>query len=76
MGDTLILTNAQPAQNGNYTVAISNAAGTTLSVAAVLAVLLPPAITAQPTNQTVIAGSSASASRFTAAGSSPLSLIR
>ena len=55
-GPTLVLPNVQPAQAGNYQVAVSNAAGTASSAEAVLTVIVPPAITQQPQAQTVAAG--------------------
>ncbi|MBP9902790.1 MAG: immunoglobulin domain-containing protein [Verrucomicrobia bacterium] len=63
--------NLQATNAGNYSVVVSNAAGTVASANAVLTVNAPPFITAQPQSQTVIAGNTA---RFSveAAGSSPL----
>ncbi|HEY5233420.1 MAG TPA: immunoglobulin domain-containing protein [Verrucomicrobiae bacterium] len=69
---TLTLTNVQLNQTGNYSVLVTNIAGSTNSVAAMLTVLaVPPTITTQPTNQTVQAGGSASFT-VTAAGTPPL----
>ena len=52
---SLTLTDVQLDQNGNYSVQVANAFGLTNSAKAWLAVVdLPPAISAQPTNQTVI----------------------
>src|SRR5665213_862191 len=69
---TLTLTNVQLSQAGNYSVLVTNAYGSTNSIAAVLTVLaVPPSITAQPTNQTVQAGGTASFT-VTAAGTPPL----
>jgi len=67
---TLLLPNAQPSQAGNYTVAVSNPFGTTVSQVATLTVLTPPFPIAAPaivqtnlvgqnTNFTVTAGGSA-----------------
>jgi len=56
---TLTLTNVQPGQAGTYSVVVSNLAGSVLSSNAVLTVLVPPAITVQPANLTVIQGSNA-----------------
>ena len=69
---TLTLTNVQLSQAGNYSVLVTNAYGSTNSVAAMLTVLaVPPTITVQPTNQTVQAGGTASFT-VTAAGTPPL----
>jgi hypothetical protein len=64
--NSLILTNVQFSQNGNYTVLISNIFGSILSSNAVLIVLTPPFITMQPTNQSVAIGGIAT---FTAVAS-------
>jgi hypothetical protein len=72
MTPTLSLSNAQPAQAGSYSVVASNAQGTATSAVAVLTVLVPPGITLQPTNQTVLAGTTVSFSAA-ASGSAPLS---
>jgi Concanavalin A-like lectin/glucanases superfamily/Immunoglobulin domain/Bacterial TSP3 repeat len=55
-GSALNLTNVQLSQAGPYDVLISNPAGSALSAAALLEVLLPPAILIQPRSQTVLAG--------------------
>jgi uncharacterized repeat protein (TIGR01451 family) len=68
---TLGLSNVQPNQGGNYTVIVSNPSGSLTSSVAVLTVLVPPSISNQPTNQTVIAGGSASF-QVSASGTSPL----
>jgi PA14 domain len=60
-----------PSDNGTqYSVIVSNAAGTVTSANAILTVISPPAITTQPANQTVSLGQSAT---FTVAftGTSP-----
>ena len=67
----LTLTNVQTSQTGSYSVRIDNALGFTISSGATLTVLLPPFITAQPTNRTVLAGSTATFS-VTAGGTPPL----
>jgi hypothetical protein len=69
---TLVLSNVQPGQAGNYSVAVTNLYGATNSVSATLALVLPPLITQQPQSQTVLSFSSAS---FTvaASGTGPLS---
>ena len=54
-----------------FTVAISNAAGTVTSNAAILTVNVPPSITAQPASQTVTTGQTATFS-VTASGTAPL----
>lgn len=68
----LTLTNVQAVQAGSYSVRIDNALGFTISTNATLNVLLPPFITAQPTNFTVLAGGTANFS-VTAGGTPPLS---
>ncbi len=67
----LNLNNAQPANAGNYTVVITNRAGSITSSVAVLVVNVPPTITSDPTNQVVLLNSSVT---FTAAatGTAPL----
>ena len=71
-GTNYSIASAQPTNAGSYSVRISNAIGSTNSSAANLTVNVPPTITAQPTNLTVLAGSNA---LFTAAatGTAPLS---
>jgi len=56
---TYVLTNAQPAQGGAYQVIVTNNYGAVTSAVRTLTVLLPPAITLQPTNLTVAPGSNA-----------------
>jgi pectate lyase len=68
---TLSLPNVQPSDAGSYRVVVSNSVGTATSSVATLTVLIPPAITANPTNLTVVAGSSPSF-QVTANGSAPL----
>ena len=69
---TLTLTNVQQAQAGTYAVLVTNSYGSLLSSNAVLTLLEPLVISAQPVGQTVLAGSVVS---FTAgvSGFSPLS---
>jgi hypothetical protein len=69
---TLNLSNVQASDEGSYSCVVSNAAGSVESVAATLTVIVPPAITIPPANQTVNQGSAAS---FTvlASGTAPLS---
>ena len=52
------LTNAQLTNAGNYTIIISNAAGSVTSTPTILSVLTPPTITTQPSNQVALNGSS------------------
>ncbi len=54
--DTLVLSNVQTNDQGRYSVRITNAVGTATSAAAILRIQQPPAVTVQPTNQSVIAG--------------------
>ena len=63
---------ATVASAGNYDAVVSNAYGSATSTVAQLTVLVPPVITGQPTNQTVVAGNSASF-QVGASGTSPLS---
>jgi hypothetical protein len=69
---SLTLTNVQVYQAGNYSIAVTNALGSTNSANAVLTVMLPPVITQQPQSQAVVTYGSAS---FTVAatGTGPLS---
>ena len=68
---TLVLTNVQKSQEGNYNVSVLNSAGTAVSSNASLTVLIPATITRQPTNTTVAGGSNVT---FTVAaiGAGPL----
>ena len=68
---SLGITNAQPADAGNYTLVASNAAAIATSTVATLTVLLPPSIVTQPTNQTLVMGSNATFV-VNASGSAPL----
>src|SRR5208283_1671902 len=47
-GSSLTLSSVQPANGGSYTVVVTNVAGVVTSAVAVLTVLVPPVITAQP----------------------------
>ena len=70
---SLTLTNVQSDQTGNYAVQITNFFGSTLSSNAVLTVVdLPPTISTQPTNQTILVNGNATFN-VTAIGSLPLS---
>lgn len=53
---TLTLTNVQSFDAGAYSVVVANTNGSVTSSNAILTVLVPPAITTQPFDQTVIAG--------------------
>src|SRR5207253_10006995 len=53
---TLSFASADPSQNGQYKAVFTNAAGIATSNAATLTVNTPPAVTTNPTDQTVIAG--------------------
>ena len=68
---TLALLNVQTNDAGSYRVIVSNSVGSATSSVATLTVLIPPAITASPTNLAVISGGSAAFS-VTAAGSATL----
>lgn len=64
------INNSQPADAGNYSVVISNAAGSVTSATATLSVYLVPTITVQPVSASVSSGASASFS--VAASGSPV----
>ncbi len=68
---SLTLSNAQPAQAGDYSVVVTNIAGSVTSVVASLTVLVPPSLTASPTNQIVIVGADLTLSAA-ATGTPPL----
>jgi len=68
---TLTLNNVTTNNAGNYTVIISNAWGSVTSSVATLTIVIQPVITQQPTNQTVVAGGTASFS-LAASGAQPL----
>ncbi|HSU55234.1 MAG TPA: immunoglobulin domain-containing protein [Candidatus Dormibacteraeota bacterium] len=67
---TYSLVNVTTADQGTYTVKITNAGGTVTSSPATLAVMAPPSISSQPSSQTVLAGQNVSFS-VAASGSSP-----
>ena len=71
-GTSLTLASVQPTNGGSYAVVVTNLAGSVTSAVAVLTVLVPPLITAQPTNLNVVEGANASFS-VTASGTAPLS---
>ena len=56
---TLNLASAQPSDAGSYSAVVSNALGSVTSSNAILTVVTPPVITAQPTDLTVAAGGNA-----------------
>jgi len=66
---TLTITNAQSTNAGAYSVVITNSYGSATSSVALLAVLVPPSIITQPTNQTVTDGNNTTISVVTAGGS-------
>jgi uncharacterized repeat protein (TIGR03806 family) len=67
-----IRTNVQPADAGDYSIIITNAAGSVTSSAATLTVNIPPSITTQPQSQFANAGSNVTFS-VVAGGTTPLS---
>jgi len=69
---SLTLTNVQTSDAGGYSVKVTDSLGAVTSVVATLSVLVPPNITIQPTNQTVIVESNATFN-VAATGSAPLS---
>src|SRR5207302_9587868 len=56
--NVLTLTSVQPSDAGLYNALVTNTSGSVTSAAARLTVSTPPAIVSQPTNQTVMAGTS------------------
>ncbi len=68
---TLTLVNVTATDAANYSASVTNAVGSATSGSATLTVLVPPAITSQPTNMTVTQGNTAT---FTASasGTTPL----
>ena len=68
---TLTLTNVQMTNAGGYTVRVTDSLGAVTSAVASLNVLLPPGITAQPTNQILVAAGSGSF-EVDVTGSAPL----
>jgi hypothetical protein len=71
-GATYTRNNVQAANAGNYSVVVSNIVGTAVSANAILTINTPPSISAQPQNQNIIAGTTATFS-VSAMGSAPLS---
>lgn len=68
---SLTVSNAQPENAGGYMLVVTNVAGSVTSVVATLTVLVPPAITVQPTSAVVNAGQGASFN-VSASGTQPL----
>lgn len=68
---TLTVSNLTAGDAGNYRVVVTNSQGSATSSNATLTVLLPPAITASPTNFSVVQSNNA-AFTVTATGTSPL----
>jgi len=68
---TITLSNVPPAAATNLSVVVSNSYGSVTSTVAVLVVVVPPSVTSQPQNQSVIAGHSATFS-VTASGTLPI----
>jgi hypothetical protein len=69
---SLVLSNAQPADAGNYTVVVTNMASSITSAVAVLTVRVPPVIIASSQTRTNLAGTAATFSAA-ASGAGPLS---
>ena len=72
-GPSYTVTTVAVSDTGSYHVIASNAFGVATSSVAVLALLLPPTITAQPQSRVVLAGSDTAFSVAAAAGTAPLS---
>src|SRR5438094_8343533 len=68
---SLVLTNVQTGNGGDYSVVVTNVDGAVTSVVATLTVLVPPSITRQPTNQSASLGASITFS-VSATGTMPL----
>src|SRR5205814_47845 len=68
---SLTIANAQPNNEGNYRVVVSNLGGSVTSVVATLTIVYPPSITNQPQSQIVAAGTNVSFSVL-AGGTQPL----
>jgi LmbE family N-acetylglucosaminyl deacetylase len=68
---SLLLSNVQPADAGSYTMLVTNTTASLTSPAAILTVLLPPAINSHPQARTNLVGTAATFSA-TASGSGPL----
>jgi alpha-tubulin suppressor-like RCC1 family protein len=70
--NTLVITNAQLSDAGNYFAVLSGSSGSITSAVALVQVQLPPDITQSPNSQTNLVGTSVSFSA-TASGTAPLS---
>ena len=68
----LVFTNFQSSQAGNYTVVITNIEGAVTSTLAFVRVLVPPAITTQPTSFPVLSLGASVSNRVAASGTTPL----
>ena len=64
------ISSVQPSDDGQYSVLVTDAVGSTLSGAARLSVLLHPVWTVQPTNRTIIVGTGTTGATFTASANS------
>ncbi|HEX5501683.1 MAG TPA: immunoglobulin domain-containing protein [Thermomicrobiales bacterium] len=73
-GPTLTFTTAASENGNQYRAVFSNAAGTATTAVATLTVDFPPAVTTQPTNQTVTAGQAATFNA--AAGGNPAPTVQ
>jgi hypothetical protein len=69
--NVLALANAQPANAGGYTVAVTNSVGNITSPPATLTILTPASIIAPPTSRSVVSGSNATFT-VSATGTAPL----
>jgi hypothetical protein len=71
--DTLTLTNLQTTDAGQYSVVVTNEAGTVTSAGATLTVWVPPSVTQQPQGKTVLGGSNVNVTFIgNATGTTPL----
>jgi hypothetical protein len=68
---TLIVTNSQPTNAGNYSVMVTDSLGAITSAVATLTVIIPPTIAIQPTNIAIYPGQNA-AFNVIVSGSEPL----
>ena len=68
----LVFTNFQSSQAGNYTVVITNMEGAVTSAVAFVRVLVPPAITTQPTSFPTLSLGVSVSNRVAASGTTPL----
>jgi len=68
----LVFNSLAPSDTGDYYVVVANSAGSVTSAVATVTVLIPPAIAAQPQNQSAVEGQDVTFS-VTATGTAPLS---